>query len=63
MGTLLTTKPRASRRVSDCQNSHVNDERYININGTAEKVYTVDDVFLRIEKNLNDFYGTNHKLE
>jgi len=63
MGTLLTTKPHTSRRVFDRQKSHANDGRYININGTAEKVYTVDEVFLRIEKNLNDFYGTNYKLE
>ena len=63
MSTLLTTKPRTFRRVSDSQSNHANSGRYVNINGTAEKVYTVDDVFLRIEKNLNDFYGTNYKLE
>ena len=62
MGTLSTTKPR-SRQISDCQKSHANGVRYVNVNGIAEKVYTVDDVFLRIEKNLNDFYGTNYKLE
>ena len=62
MGTSLTTKPRVSRQMSDSQNSRTKSGRYINIDGTMEKVYTVDEVFSRIEKNLNDFYGTNCKL-
>jgi hypothetical protein len=53
-----TTK-RTSRRVSDSPKSHANNGRYIHVNGTAEKVYTVDEVFSHIEKNLNDFYGTS----
>jgi len=59
MNTLLATKPRTYRRI----HNHINNEHYINVNGTTEKVYTVNEVFSRLEKNLNDFYGTNYKLE
>ena len=56
----LLTKPRTYNRISNSQNSI---EHYLNINGTTEKVYTVDEVFSRLEKNLNDFYGTDYKLQ
>ncbi len=62
MNTLsVTTKPRTSCRMPAVQNNHI-QEQYITINDTAEKVYTVDEVFSRLEKNLNDFYGTTCKL-
>ena len=57
------TLPRTHSWVSDSPSSHKNKGQYININGTPEKVYTVDNVFSRLEKNLNDFYGTNYKLD
>ena len=63
MDTLSTTKPHTSRRTFSNSNSRINNGHYINIDGTTEKVYTVDEVFSRLEKNLNDFYGTNYKLE
>ncbi|MCL2328291.1 MAG: hypothetical protein FWC39_07230 [Bacteroidetes bacterium] len=63
METLTATKPRTSHRVSDIQNSHKTHGQYIAVNGVVEKAYTVDEVFSRLEKNLNDFYGTNYKLE
>ena len=61
MDTLLATKPHTYRQAS--QSSCIDTGHYINVNGASEKVYTVDDVFSRLEKNLNDFYGTNYKLE
>jgi len=63
MDTLVATKPHVSRWISNNKNDHTAKGRYINIDGTTEKVYTVDEVFSRLEKNLNDFYGTNYKLE
>ena len=63
MDILQTIKPRISRRSSDSRNNHTDNGHHVNIKDTTEKLYTVDEVFSRLEKNLNDFYGTNYKLE
>ncbi len=63
MDTSPITKQHISRRIPDSQNSYTVKGHYVNINGATEKVYTVDEVFSRLEKNLNNFYGTNYKLE
>ena len=55
MDTLLA-KPHIRRHASG-------HHSYIDIDGVSEKVYTVDEVFSRLEKNLNDYYGTNYKLD
>ena len=59
METLLEPQTRRYSRVSD----HQNNGHYVNIDGNSEKVYTVDEVFSRLENNLNSFYGTNYKLK
>jgi len=43
--------------------SLLNKSRFVEIDGNSKRVYSVDEAFSRLEKNLNDFYGTDYKLQ
>ena len=56
------TRPVGRKLVRELESKKYVNITYPSIQGVGEKTHTLQDSFQRVENYLNEFYGTNFKL-